>query len=101
MSGPWYCWHDRALVLRVRVQPRADRDEIAGLHGNQLKIRLRAPPVDGKANASLVRLVARLCGVARKDVEIISGTSGRDKRVRIEAPRSLPDGVQPGDPHSR
>ena len=101
MAEPWYCWHDRALVLRVRVQPRADRDEIAGLHGNQLKIRLRTPPVDGKANASLVRFVARLCGVPRKNVEIISGASGRDKRIRIEAPRCVPDGVQPGGLRAR
>ncbi len=95
MPQPWYYWHDLALVLRVRVQPRGDRDEIAGQRGNQLKIRLRASPIDGKANASLVRFVARLCGVARRDVEIISGASGRDKRLRIEAPRSMPDGVKP------
>ena len=95
MPGPWYCWHDRALVLRVRIQPRANRDEIAGQHGNRLKIRLRAPPVDGKANESLIRFVAELCGVAKANVEIISGTSGRDKRVRVDAPRSLPDGVKP------
>ena len=101
MSEPWYSWHDRALILRVRVQPRAHRDETAGLHGNQLKIRLRAPPIDGNANASLVRFVARLCGVPMKDVEIISGASGRDKRVRIEAPRCLPNGVQPVGLRSR
>jgi uncharacterized protein (TIGR00251 family) len=95
VPGPWYCWHDRALVLRLRVQPRANRDEIAGQHGNRLKIRLRAPPVDRKANESLIRFVAELCGVTKADVEIISGTSGRDKRVRVDAPRSLPDGVKP------
>ena len=95
MSEPWYCWHDRALILRVRVQPRANRDEIAGQHGNRLKVRLRASPVDGKANESLIRLVAELCGVTKGRVEIISGASGRDKRVRVDAPRSLPDGVRP------
>ena len=101
MSEPWYSWRGRALILRVRVQPRARRDETAGLHGNQLKIRLRAPPIDGNANASLVRFVARLCGVPRKDVEIISGAAGRDKRVRIEAPRCLPNGVHPAGLRSR
>ena len=94
MPGSWYCWHDRALVIRVRVQPRANRDEIAGRHGNQLKIRLRAPPVDGKANECLIRFLADLCGVSKRDVEIISGASGRDKRVRVDAPRLLPDGVK-------
>jgi uncharacterized protein (TIGR00251 family) len=94
VSEAWYCWQDGALILHIRVQPGSTRDEIAGTQGNQLKVRLRAPPVDGKANASLIRLLADLCGVAKRDVEIISGIAGRDKRVCIYAPGSLPHGVK-------
>jgi uncharacterized protein (TIGR00251 family) len=95
MSGSWYSWHDKALVLHIRVQPKATRDEIVGTHGSQLKVRLRAPPVDGKANASLIRFLADVCGVTNHDVEIIGGSNGRDKRVRVNNPRSLPSGVEP------
>ena len=96
MPGSWYRWKGNALILHIRVQPGSNTDEIAGPHGDQLKIRLRAPPVDGKANNALIRFVADQCRVARRDVEIVAGASGRDKRVRINAPESLPTGVQRG-----
>ena len=71
------------LVLEVRVQPRASRSEIAGRYGERLRIRLQAPPVDGKANAALVAFVAEAFGVPRAQVSIEHGLAGRDKRVRI------------------
>ena len=91
----WYSWQDTALVLRIRVQPRASGDQIAGLHADRLKIRLAATPVDGKANDRLIGVLARLFGVARSDVSILSGAGCRDKRVRIQQPSILPDGVEP------
>ncbi|MGD8614733.1 MAG: DUF167 family protein [Gammaproteobacteria bacterium] len=94
----WYSWHDKALILRVRVQPRAIRDAVAGPHGDHLKIRLAAAPVDGKANARLISMLARLCGVAKGDVAIVSGAGCQNKRVRIEHPRVLPQGVEPDLP---
>lgn len=98
MPGSWYRWKGKALILHIRVQAGSNRDEIAGPHGDQLKIRLRAPPVDGKANNALIRFVADQCRVARRDVEILAGASGRDKRVRINAPKSLPVGVRQDSP---
>lgn len=95
MKGSWYSWQNKALVLRVRVQPRASRDAIAGPHADRLKIRLAATPVDGKANDRLIGVLARLCGVARSDVSILSGAGCRDKRVRIQRPSILPLGVEP------
>ena len=95
MSGSWYCWQGKALILHIRVQPGASRDEIAGPHGRQLKIRLRAHPVDGRANAGLIRFLAGVWGVAKRNVEILSGAFDRDKRVRVDAPRSVPEGVEP------
>jgi uncharacterized protein (TIGR00251 family) len=70
-------------VLAVHVQPRATRTEVAGLHGDALKIRLKAPPVDGAANEELVRFVAQRLNVSRADVEIVSGETGRAKRLRV------------------
>ena len=78
------------LILDVRVQPRASRSEIAGLHGERLRIRLQAPPVDGKANAALVEFVAGLFAVPRARVTIEHGLTGRDKRLRLRGVQSLP-----------
>ena len=83
--------HDGAdLILDVRVQPRASRSEIAGLHGERLRIRLQAPPVDGKANAALVEFVASTFGIPRARVTIEHGLTGRDKRLRLHGVASLP-----------
>ena len=78
------------LVLEVRVQPRASRSEIAGLHGERLRIRLQAPPVDGKANAALVEFMADLFAIPRARVTIEHGLTGRDKRLRLQGVPSLP-----------
>lgn len=93
MSAKSYTWQGTALVLNIRVQPRASKDEIAGVVGEQLKIRLTAAPVDGKANQALMKFLAKYCGVPRASVTLLSGDTGRIKRVRIENPRHLPDGI--------
>lgn len=74
---------DGAVSFAVRVQPRASRSGIVGAHDGALKVRLAAPPVDGAANEELVRVLARCFGVARRQVEILSGVAGRQKVVRI------------------
>jgi len=86
----WYRWQGEELLLTLRIQPRASRDEIAGPYGDALKVRITAPPVDGKANAHLLRFLADLFGVPPSAVELISGESGRDKRVKISRPKRLP-----------
>jgi uncharacterized protein (TIGR00251 family) len=93
MSRPWYRWEGQALVLDIRVQPRASRDEVAGPSGDRLKIRLQAVPVDGKANQQLLKFLAGVCGVAKSAVKLLSGATSRNKRIRINHPRRLPDGV--------
>ncbi len=70
--------------LTLHVQPRASRTGLAGLHGDAIKVRLAAPPVDGAANAELVRFLAGLLGVARSAVEIVSGETGRRKVVVVQ-----------------
>lgn len=94
MSG-WYEWRGEQLLLNIRVQPRASKDEIVGPHGaDSIKVRITAPPVDGKANAHLIKFLAKSFGVAKSQVELISGTTGRDKRLAITAPTSLPEAAQ-------
>ncbi|TCK17128.1 hypothetical protein DFR30_0349 [Thiogranum longum] len=95
MTEPCYRWQDDDLILSIRVQPRASRDEIVGVYGDQLKIRLTAPPVDGKANQHLLRFLAHYCQVPRIQVELISGQNGRTKKVRINHPNRLPEPVSP------
>jgi uncharacterized protein (TIGR00251 family) len=68
----------------VRVQPRASANEVAGVYGDSLKIRLTAPPVDGAANNELVIFLAGIFRVARRGVTILAGESSRSKIVEIE-----------------
>ena len=76
--------------LAVRVHPRARRDEIAGERGGSLLVRVTAPPVEGKANVAVCRLLARKLGVAPGRVAVVRGASSRDKLVEI-------DGLEPDE----
>ena len=70
--------------LSVRVQPRASANGIAGIHGNSLKVRLTAPPVEGAANEALVNFLADTFAVPRRAIKILAGESSRSKIVEIE-----------------
>ena len=74
---------DDAVVLRVHVQPGAGRPGVTGIHGNALKVKVAAPPVEGRANAAVLALLARELGLAATDVTLVSGESSRAKRVRL------------------
>jgi uncharacterized protein len=69
--------------LDVWLQPRASRDEISGVQGGALKIRVAAAPVEGEANEALLRLLAKCVGLPRSSVEIVRGRTGRRKTVRL------------------
>lgn len=71
------------VVLDVRVIPRSAKSQIAGTRNDALVIRLKAPPVDGAANEELIRLLATVLGIPRRNVEIVSGHTSRTKRVRL------------------
>lgn len=71
------------IRLTLHIQPRASRTEAAGRHGDALKIRLAAPPVDGAANAALIAFLAERLGVPRSAITIRHGLSGRKKTVEI------------------
>lgn len=70
--------------IRVRVQPRARRSELAGERAGALLVRVTAPPVDGRANEAVCRLIAKRAGVPRGAVAVVRGASARDKVVRVE-----------------
>ncbi|MBS0372681.1 MAG: YggU family protein [Proteobacteria bacterium] len=74
---------DGSVILTLHIQPGAKKTEFAGLYGEALKIRLAAPPVDGKANAALIAFLAKTCGVPKASVELVSGDTSRSKRVRV------------------
>ena len=77
--------------LSVHVQPGAKRTGFAGRHGDALKFRLAAPPVDGRANEALLAFLAEAFGVPRRQVTLLRGEKSRDKVVRIDAPAARPD----------
>ncbi|MCB1750537.1 MAG: YggU family protein [Gammaproteobacteria bacterium] len=86
----WYRWEQQDLLLYLRIQPRASQDEFVAPHGDHYKVRITAPPVDGKGNAHLLRFLAKSFGVSPGRVSLISGANGRNKGVRIQDPKRMP-----------
>jgi uncharacterized protein (TIGR00251 family) len=74
---------DPSALVALKVQPRAHADAVLGERDGVIVVRLKAPPVDGQANAALLRFLARRLGVAQADVEIVRGATGRQKWVRV------------------
>ncbi|HEI8868242.1 DUF167 family protein YggU [Serratia sp. AKBS12] len=78
------------LVVRLYIQPKASRDQIIGLHGEEIKVAITAPPVDGQANAHLLKFIAKQFKVAKSNVTIEKGELGRHKQLRIMRPQQIP-----------
>lgn len=83
MSAVWLRQGDRQTTLTLHIQPGAKKTEVAGEHGDALKIRLAAPPVDGKANSALIAFVADRLGLARSAVSLKSGQTSRRKVLEV------------------
>ena len=75
---------DGALFITVQVAPRASRPGLGPVQGDALRVAVTAPPVDGEANAAVIRVLAKALGVKRSAVEIVHGLRGRHKTVRIQ-----------------
>jgi len=71
------------VTLSVRVVPRSSREGVAGFEGGVVRIRLNAPPVEGRANEALLKFLAKALGVSRAQLTLVSGETGRNKIVRI------------------
>lgn len=85
MSEHWWRAGEGCITLTLHVQPGAKKTEVAGLHGDALKIRLAAPPVDGKANAALIGFVADRLGLPKSAVSLKSGQTSRRKVLEVLA----------------
>ena len=90
-TAAWFRWADEALILEIATQPGAAKNQFAGLHGGALKIRIHAPPIDGKANRGLIEFLAREFATPRSRITIVRGAANRAKTVCINAPATLPD----------
>jgi uncharacterized protein (TIGR00251 family) len=83
-------WQDGNLIVQVRVQPRASRNEIQGVKHGQLRIRTTATPTDGKANKAVIRLLADYLGVPPSRITLMRGLTHRNKQVSVVGPVKVP-----------
>ena len=81
---------ENTLWLDLYIQPKASRDQFQGLHGDELKLAITAPPVDGQANSHLVKFLGKQFRVAKSQVIIEKGELGRHKQVKIIHPQQIP-----------
>ena len=86
----WYRRLDDVLTLTLHVQPGARRNEIVGLHGDGLKIKLAAPPLEGRANAALLKFVATTFAVPLRNVRLLQGGQSRYKVVEVAGSKIEP-----------
>jgi len=90
----FYEWQNNDLLLRIKAQPKASKDEFCDVLGNCLKVRITAPPVDGKANQHLIKFLAKQFKVSKSQIELLSGETSREKRFKISQPRRIPEGLE-------
>ena len=89
----WYRRNGDVLTLTLHIQPGAKRTEVAGLHGGALKIRLSAPPIEGRANEALLRFVAESFAVPLRQVELKQGGQSRHKVVAVTGSKIAPESL--------
>ena len=88
MTPPWLRSVHNGVELRILVQPRASRDQLVGIQGEELKVRLAAPPVEGAANAACCAFFAKLCRLPRSRVTLVAGESSRHKRLLLSGAKA-------------
>ncbi len=91
----WYRCAGDVVMLTLHVQPGAKRSEITGLHGEALKLRLAAPPIDGRANEALIKYIAGLFEVPQRQVELKQGGQSRHKVLAIIGSKISPESLLP------
>lgn len=80
----------KCLTIKIKVEPRSSRAGIVGPYGDALKVKLTSPPVEGKANRELIELLAKEFGIHKKDIEIVSGQSSKNKIVKLYGVTGIP-----------
>lgn len=91
----FYEWQGDDLILRVKAPTKASKDEFSEVLDNRLKIRITAPPINGKANQHLSKFLTRQFKLSQSQIALIAGDSARQKRFRIHAPKHIPN-IIPG-----
>lgn len=86
--------HGEDLRLRIFLQPKAAKDQIVGLHDDELKISITAPPVDGQANAHLLKFLSKLFKVPKSSIVLEKGELNRHKQVLIPRPKRIPPQIE-------
>jgi len=79
------------LIIKIKVEPRSSKSGIVGPYGDALKVKLTSPPVEGKANKELIEVLAKGYGIPKKNIEIISGQSSKNKTVKLIGVKSVED----------
>ena len=90
---PWLAEHEKGISLELTVVPRSSRSEIIGPHAERLKVALKAPPLDGKANRELLMLLSKFMGVPRRTLLILHGENTRRKTV-LQSTLTLPESIE-------
>lgn len=96
MQPGWYRRNGETITLTLHVQPGAKRSEIVGLHGEALKIKLAAPPIEGRANEALLKFIADLFAVPLRNTELKQGGQSRHKVVAITGSLIKPESLLTG-----
>ncbi len=79
----------KQLIIKIKVEPRSSRAGIVGSYGESLKVKITSPPVEGKANRELIEILAKELKIAKRDIEIISGKSSRNKIIKLQGVTNL------------
>lgn len=91
--APVYYWQKGTLLLNVYIQPNAPRHSYAGTYNNCIKLKIKAPPIDGKANQELLRFLGETFAVPQSRIRLLQGTGSRYKKIEIIEPAALPDWI--------
>ncbi|OOR99825.1 YggU family protein [Haemophilus paracuniculus] len=94
MQAVEFCQNPQGLRLRIFLQPKASRDQIVGLHDNELKIAITAPPVDGQANAHLLKFLSKLFKVPKSSIVLEKGELQRHKQIFVPEPKQIPAEIE-------
>jgi len=90
VADDFFQWQGDDLIIQIYVQPNASKNEFCAVHGDTIKVRITAPPVDGKANQQLIQFLSKSFKVSKSQVQLLSGETSRQKRFCIHSPKALP-----------
>ena len=94
MQAVEFCENPQGIRLRIFLQPKASRDQLVGLHDNELKIAITAPPVDGQANAHLLKYLSKLFKVPKSSIVLEKGELQRHKQIFVPEPKQIPTEIE-------